>query len=731
MTLLLSLAPRRSFARAGSIEPSHPDETVPKNPAEKADQPDRAELAGLCRALHDKDSPANYDRLAAFAREHATNANGALAALALGYRDYTRNRYADAATWFSRAEQGTPLPDYVFYWEAQNAQVQHRSVAAMELLERVAREYPTSAVIPQALEALAGIALEMGDVSRARFALENFARTGDYPGLLLLRGRAREADRAPAPAAEDYVAVYYRFPLTGEAKRAGERMDALRKQLRGEFPEITPQMRLARAEAFYNARQWKQARGEYHSIAKQLSGVDRERALLGAAASEVQPKGGPGPLEKLRLTDPDLDAERYALLADVYHRKKKTDQMQRASDAAAARAPHSEGAAAALFESGNYFWAHMDHGGAVDYYKRSLAANAKSSVAETAAWRVAWSAYLDRDDRATKLFEDHVRDFPASSYQAESLYWLGRLAERAGDTPRARAYLLKLAGRYPQTYWGSVARARLQELGPGSAAPAETVPVLALVRPPKPLPDLSAPLAPAAAARDARARALHAIAFDSSADQEWRAGYAETGSPQLLVALAQAAVASGKYPVAIVTIRQAIPQLEARRWEELPVGVWATAFPLPYAEQIRNAARRQGLDPMLVAGLIRQESAFQPGSVSKAKAIGLMQVMPGTGKILAKQLNVPFKKQRLFEPEYNLQLGTKYLANLIAMFGGEEPAIAAYDAGENRIASWQAQRKYDEMPEFIESIPITETREYVQIVSRNASIYRRLVAARQ
>jgi soluble lytic murein transglycosylase len=129
---------------------------------------------------------------------------------------------------------------------------------------------------------------------------------------------------------------------------------------------------------------------------------------------------------------------------------------------------------------------------------------------------------------------------------------------------------------------------------------------------------------------------------------------------------------------------------------------------------------------MLVAGLIRQESAFQPRSVSRAKAIGLMQVMPGTGKILARQLNIPFNKSKLFDPEYNLRLGTKYLANLVAMFGSEEPALAAYDAGEARIAGWQAERKYDEMAEFVESIPITETREYVQIVSRNASIYRRL-----
>ncbi len=689
------------------------------------------ELTTLARTLRDHDTPANFERLAEFAREHENDPAGPLAALALGYRDYTHNRAPEASAWLSRAERGTLLTEYVLYWEAQNAHEQHRSEAALELLARLVHDYPSSAVLPQALEALAGIALEQGDSRRARQALESYEKTAEHPGLLLLRARARELERASSLAAADYVALYYRFPLTAEAKRAGERLEPLRRELHSEFPEITLEMRLARAAAFYDARQWKQARAEYQAIAKDSMGADRERALVRAAASTVGSRGGPGPFEQLRLSDANLDAERYALLADVYHRKKRTDAMERAAESAVARAPHSNGAAAALFEAGNYYWSRLDRGTAAGYYKRSLDASATSAVAETALWRLAWTAYLDRDAKATELFEQHVRQFPASAYLPEALYWLGRLAERSGDTARARTFFLKVAGRFPQTYWGSQARARLQAIGPGSAVPAEEIPVLALVTPPKPLPELSAPLPAAAAVRDARARALAAIGFDASADLEWRAGYAETGSAVLLVWLAQAALAEGRYPLSIVTIRQAIPQLEARRWEELPVEVWAAAFPLPYAAQIRSAAASQGVDPMLVAGLIRQESAFQPRSVSRAKAIGLMQVLPGTGKRLARELRIPYSRSKLFEPDYNLRLGTRYLADLVAMFGSEEPALAAYDAGEDRIAGWQAERKYDEMAEFIESIPITETREYVQIVSRNASIYRRLGSAQQ
>jgi len=145
------------------------------------------ELASLSRALRERDTPANFERLAKYEREHENDSAGPVAALALGYRDYTHNRSAEAAAWFARAEQGTLLPDYVLYWEAQNARAQHRPAAALDLLDRLARDYPSSPILPQALEALAGTALELGNAQRARFALEGYAKTPEHPGLLLLR----------------------------------------------------------------------------------------------------------------------------------------------------------------------------------------------------------------------------------------------------------------------------------------------------------------------------------------------------------------------------------------------------------------------------------------------------------------------------------------------------------------------------------------------------------------
>jgi len=175
--------------------------------------------------------------------------------------------------------------------------------------------------------------------------------------------------------------------------------------------------------------------------------------------------------------------------------------------------------------------------------------------------------------------------------------------------------------------------------------------------------------------------------------------------------------------------RLIVPSFDSRKFNEVPVNVWKALYPLPYEAALRREAAKNELDPMLAAGLIRQESTFQADAVSHANAIGLMQILPKTGKLLAKQRKVGYTKNKLFDPEYNIELGTLYIANLLKLTGAPEYAAAAYNAGEDRIALWKAERTYEEIPELVESIPFTETREYVQIVLRNAEVYRMIYGA--
>jgi soluble lytic murein transglycosylase len=258
-------------------------------------------------------------------------------------------------------------------------------------------------------------------------------------------------------------------------------------------------------------------------------------------------------------------------------------------------------------------------------------------------------------------------------------------------------------------------------IGESPVNPAE----LSVVIPPAPpVPALDPPAIEATEERQARAHALSDIAFDSSAELEYRAAYAATHSPKFLIDAAGAAIAAGHYGAGMAAVRQAVPQLEARRIADIPNEAWRAAFPLPYELNLRSEATRNRVDPMLVAGLIRQESAFESKAMSHAGAMGLMQVMPQTALKLSRELKVRYARARLTDPGYNLQLGSRYLANLIRDFGTPEAALAAYNAGEDHVMEWTAGQSYLETPEFVESIPFTETREYVQIVIRNAEVYR-------
>src|SRR6202049_5341876 len=106
--------------------------------------------------------------------------------------------------------------------------------------------------------------------------------------------------------------------------------------------------------------------------------------------------------------------------------------------------------------------------------------------------------------------------------------------------------------------------------------------------------------------------------------------------------------------------------------------------------------------------------------------MGLVQGTPGPASKLARQLRMRYARASLTDPGYNLKLGARYLADLIQVFGTHEAALAAYNAGEDRVVQWTAGQNYFETAEFVESIPFTETREYVQIVIRNGDVYRQV-----
>jgi soluble lytic murein transglycosylase len=688
-------------------------------------------LVQLARALRDNSNPTAYAALSAFAAKNAKNDLGARAALALGYYDLTRDKPELALGWLRKTVDDKLLREYVQYWQAQTSLALGQKGEGLEQLRSFRRDFPDSVMTEQAVTSLAQTALASGKEVDALAALDAYPNTTSKPALLLLRAQTREKLAAkgdkPLSATADYLDLYYRFPLNDEAKAAGQRIPSLQSALGEEFPGTPMQTQMARAETFFLAKRWHEARVEYAGLLPKLAGADHERAELRIAQCDSQSGGKPELLSAVSVTDPELDAERIFAISQAYRAQNLEMQMLEEIDQLVMRHPQSPWVEDGLFATGNYYWVNLDRARAAEFYRRALEAFPDGKDSQTAAWRVAWTAYLDRKPEAADMLEAYVRRFPASSYIQDALYWLGRAYERSGNAAYARSFYLAAATRFPLTYFGEKASARLHPEPDGIGdAPVNLAEFLSVIPPAPPLLPVDLPLPAKAQEREARARALSDIAFDASAELEYRAAYAVTRSPRLLIDAAGAAIAAGHYAVGITTMRQVFPQLEARRVPEIPKEAWRTAFPLPYESSLRSAASANRVDPMLVAGLARQESAFESNAVSHQGAMGLMQVMPGTASKLARQLKVRYARARLTDPGYNLKLGSRYLADLIQVFGTQEAALAAYNAGEDRVVQWTAGQNYLETAEFVESIPFTETREYVQIVIRNAEVYRQV-----
>jgi soluble lytic murein transglycosylase len=149
-------------------------------------------------------------------------------------------------------------------------------------------------------------------------------------------------------------------------------------------------------------------------------------------------------------------------------------------------------------------------------------------------------------------------------------------------------------------------------------------------------------------------------------------------------------------------------------------------YPFPYQAIVEAEAAEREADPYLLAGLIRQESAFWVRALSRADARGLMQVLPATGRELARRGGPQgFRADdHLYEAEINIHLGTAFFADMRRRFGEDLPIIlSAYNAGPTRADRWKNYPEAEDMVRFVERIPFTETRGYVKNVLLNRAVY--------
>jgi soluble lytic murein transglycosylase len=682
--------------------------------------------------------PAAYAGVEAYARRHTQEDAGALAWLVLGYAHVLDKDYAKAVDPLNRARlKAGDLGDYVSFYLGTAYFQSGKTADAVATLTDFDKQYPDS-LLSRDAHVLYGTALLAENRSQDAINVLEKNRQPPRADLELALGRAYAAAGQPLKAAEILRNLYITMPLSPEASQADVELKKLAAT--PQLPPLGPNGRRTRADLLAKGKRYSDAADEYRDLIPAASAGDRpeiQLALAVALHKSGQDKDAKKVLETLPTATPEINAQRLYTLGEIARGSSDEEGFLRYLGELRQTVPTSLWLQQGLLSAGNFYLLKPDYDKAIDAYRELQQRFPNAGRASYAHWKVAWlSLRQGRSAEAKAGFEQQIALYPASAEVPAALYWRARLAEEDKDSGMARAYYQKLSERFRNFYYGELARRRLREIT-SDDDPAHDLQHYALLdRVPaiNSVTNITTSEPPTDNLRYQKAQLLeNGGLLDFAVLELQAAATEEQGSDQGNWVAAETAKLyedAGRYDGAIQVFKRTVPNYFAVDLPTLPRPYWEALFPKPYWIDLKKFSSQNALDPYLVASLIRQESEFNPGAVSRANALGLMQLLPKVGSAVAKQEKLRnFSSAQLFTPEVNLQLGTRYFREMVDKFGAFEYALAAYNAGTNRVDDWLGQGKYRDPQEFVESIPFTETREYVQAILRNANVYRQLYGA--
>jgi len=678
-------------------------------------------------------TPTAYAGVEAFARRHAKEDAdaGALAWLVIGYARTLDHDYGRAIDPFNRAKAGaSDIGDYVAYYLGDAYLKTGHVAEALSTLAEFSKNFPDSLLIRDAHLVYASALLDEGRAAEAAALLEK-DRAPLRSDVEFAIGRAYEAAGEKDKAAAAFRNLYFNLPNSAEADPAGGELRKL--GISGSQAE-----RRTRADLLFKAKHYSDAAHEYRDLVNEASPADRPQvqlALAGALEKNGNSTEARRILTALGAQTGDAEAERLYLLSETERSTSDEEAVQRTLNELRQFGPASPWLEQALLGAANMYLLKHDYEHAIDYYHELQQRFPKSNRASSAHWKAAWlTSRQGRIDEARKEFEEQIALYPDANETPNALYWRARLAEQDGNPAMARAFYQKLSDRYRNYYYAELGRQRLKALPGAGDPPKPDAPHFDLLDRVPPLSGkekIAAATPPEDNLRVERARLLSNGGLADLAVRELQAAASQEGGSWAPPEIARVYQDLGRYDRGIEIMKHSAPNYFAVDIPDLPRPYWEALFPKAYWADLRKYSQLNGLDPYLVASLIRQESEFNALALSRANAVGLMQLLPKTGKTVAKQVKLKgYNAPQLYTPAVNLQLGTRYFKEMVDKYNGQyEYALAAYNAGTDRVGEWLDQGHFRDAQEFVESIPFTETREYVQAILRNASVYRQLYGA--
>jgi soluble lytic murein transglycosylase len=654
-------------------------------------------------------------------------------------------RYPEALQAFGEiAEHYAELGDYALWNIARIYQDLNAERLHLEALKTLLKRFPHSRLAPQARIALGRYLVGVtGELAEGGRILEDYlVQHPDHaslPEAYLLLGQAYAGLGLTDRALRAYRTLFIRFPTSPEAELAVPRIEALAQPPQGVLGWLSPQERLDRSDQLAEAGECERAMQEVRQLSAEALSTDlaaRKARRLGFCAFRLRRYlEAIAALEAFQqlFTADERAPEALYMLALSYQREGRTGEAERMFRRLADREPQTPWNAKALVALGLSLEARQGLERAVGVYRELVSRFPMADRADELAWRIGWFQYGQRQfSAAVQDFEAAAERFPRSMFASNARYWQAKALEKGGHSAPALALYKQVARDYPYTYYG----VRAQEVvrmksshNDGWASAFGAARDLPIDGEAPSRPDIEPALPPHALFHRVRVDELTMLRFLEDAREEVTqlASHLGDGLAEQML-LARLYLKVDMTLQAIRTLNAALSAMTLDERRSLATDFWTLLFPQRYWDEVQEAVRFTRLDPLLILGVIRQESGFNHRAVSRSDARGLMQLLPATGREVFQRLGMKnFRHEILFEPRLNVRLGSHYLERLAeAHRGNLILALAAYNAGPGRVKRWVQEISTDDWDEFIERLPFEETRGYVKNVLRNYGMYHRL-----
>lgn len=643
----------------------------------------------------------------------------------------------NALVLFKEAAPLTVIEDYITFYSAQALRRENRPDEALASYDSILTFFPDTALKPEILFQRSGALMDMGRFAEAKTGLINFLsaypKHSLVPDALIGSAQASIALGDTAGALKPLRSALASYPLHPAAVMA-EGLLTMVRPAGVEAGEPSPQERFERAGRFFEAARYAKAVSELAPLLKDKDSGYHGRAVLKTARSYMRLKQYPEAekllKEHLKAKEPEMEAEALSALALIALRGGDERLLIKTEKRLSGKRPDSIQSARVNIYLGRHF-EDKDADRALDYYGKALERFKGTPFADDALWSSGWMEYRSgRFDDARRTFSSYPSPHPEGGDAPRFLYWSARSAEKAGRMEAARAGYEKLVNGFRRTYYGYLAGERLGRMEQGRV-PATTEHeggrgiATASVAEGGPQADNESLIT--LEERYIEAAELLTLGLNSRAASELdllARGYSD--DEDAVFEIAELYRRAGDYHRALrvygghLAVFNRTSKGGARDYT-------AIAFPRGIVELARKKARGLSPDPYMIAAVMREESAFNPEVVSTAGAIGLMQVMPSTGRLVAREIGKgPIGPADLFDPDLNIELGAWYLGHLSRRFNNDLVlTIAGYNAGPNAAVRWAGTLPAD-TDEFIESIPYPETRRYVKKVLGSYVEFKRL-----